>query len=447
MSGHLVVIFAYHFPPEEVIGGARPFRFAKYLSRIGYKCRVFTAAEQPDGDQHLVVSILDPFLASPRRGLGWRFERMIRKFLIPGDLALEWSYRASHAANAYIRANPANKITILSTFPPLGAHLAAWQLAHGKKYRWIVDFRDPMRNALVEWGISGLQRKADRWLEQALLKRADVVIANTDGAMARLQSEYPLFASKIQLIWNGFDPEERIQALPIPFYDRRTLVHVGELYMGRTATPILESIARLIAARRILASRVRVLLIGIAEPEMLPKKQFLDRAREEGWLEIRNGQIPKSEALEIAESSNGLLLLQPQSAIQVPGKLFEYLQIGRPILALIPPNSACERLLAQSGVPYRCVYPGSTIGAIDETVAEFLSLPSAVISASPWFEEQFNTEKQTQQLDAVIRSLHDVGTPDKEKTRPFNIKPRAVVRETGPEEGLKKGQAGSNNHQ
>jgi len=45
-----VVIFAYSFAPENVIGAAWPFRFSKYLSRLGYTCRVFTASDQTGRD-------------------------------------------------------------------------------------------------------------------------------------------------------------------------------------------------------------------------------------------------------------------------------------------------------------------------------------------------------------------------------------------------------------
>ena len=45
----LVVLIAYHFPPDNAIGGARPWRFYKYLKRLGYECHVLTAARQIAG--------------------------------------------------------------------------------------------------------------------------------------------------------------------------------------------------------------------------------------------------------------------------------------------------------------------------------------------------------------------------------------------------------------
>ena len=406
MTEHLILIFAYHFPPENTVGAARPVRFSKYLSRMGYTCRIFTAADQSGRDDSNTEYIPDPFFAHPRQGLGWQVERIIRKFIFPGGLGAGWSYLACRAARSYVRSHPGARITIFSTFPPIGTLLAGWQLARSEGFPWIADFRDPVGEERFRNG-TNFQKRVYRWLELAVARKADALIANTDAAMTGLQQRFPAVTEKIHTIWNGFDPEERILPLQVSSSNCQVLTHTGELYAGRSATPILKSIDRLIAAGRLLSRSIRVRLIGTAAAEALPDQEFLRRARAEGWLDLITERIPRHEALQIAQSSDSLLLLQPQSATQVPGKLFEYLQIGRPILAFIQRNSSAERLLERSGVPYRCVSPGDTPESIDETIASFFDLPSMAVEASPWFEEQFNVEHQTQQLDAIIRSLHN----------------------------------------
>jgi hypothetical protein len=401
MTKHLVVIFAYHFPPENAIGAARPFRFSKYLSRMGYTCRVFTAADQAGRNDPNTEYIPDPFFAYPRQGLGWQVERAIRKFILPDDIGLRWSYRAARAARSYVRAHPGARVTIFSTFPPLGTLLAGWQLARSEGFPWIADFRDAFAEKLFKNG-TYFQKRVYRWLERAVARRADAMITNTDAAMTKLQRRLPALAEKVHTIWNGFDPEQRISPLPTTAGDCRVLSHTGQLYGGRSATPILESIARLIAANRLQPGSVRIRLIGQADADALPNQDF----QAEGWLDLITEHIPQCEALQIARSSHGLLLLQLRSAVHVPAKIFEYLQIGRPILAVIQPNSPSERLLERSGVPYRCVYHGSTPEVIDDTVADFFNLPSTPVAASPWFEEQFNAENQTHSLESIICSLH-----------------------------------------
>jgi glycosyltransferase involved in cell wall biosynthesis len=407
MSEHLVLIFAYHFPPENVIGGTRPFRFAKYLSRRGYAYQVFTAAEQVGHDDGRVRYILDPFLTASRRSLGWQIERVIRKAFLPGALGLGWSYAATRAARLWLRSQPHTSVTIFSTYPPLGSHFAAWRLARSTGLRWIADFRDPMPNDLPYGLANHLQKRIDYLLERIFLRRADAVIANTEHAMLKLREKFPSVKTKVHTIWNGFDPEEHITPTALPRGDCRVLIHAGELYAGRNATPILESIARLVAVHRLPLKGIRVRLIGEMEPGTLPNKDFLDRGLQQGWLELIPRRVPKSEALQLARSSNFLLLLQPQSSIQVPGKLFEYLQIGRPILAFVPRDSASERLLMQSGVPFRCIYVDSTTEMIDRIVEEFFALPSTAVPANSWFREQFSADNQASQLASIICALHN----------------------------------------
>jgi hypothetical protein len=412
MTDHLVLIFAYSYPPENAVGAARPYRFAKYLARLGYTCRVFTAVDQTGSEDSNTEYVPDPFVVSPGSGFGWQAERAIRKIFLPGELGTRWSYPASRAAREFVRAHPGAHVTLFSTSPPLGPHLAAWQLARSEGLPWIADFRDPFPDGCGGNAIPLLQKQAYRWLERSIARKAGAVIANTDGALVQWRRKFPSLSGKIRLIWNGFDSEKHIGPLPVSSGACRALSHVGELYGGRNATPILESIARLLAAGRLPAGSVRVRLIGPADAGALPNDEFLARARAEGWLDLVNERIPQSEALQIARSSDGLLLLQPQSTSQVPGKLFEYLQIGRPILAFLQPNSPSERILAQSGVPHRCVYPDESSVDTDAAVAEFFSMPSTPDAASPWFENEFNAENQTRQLDAIIRSLHEKAAPD-----------------------------------
>ena len=407
MTERLVLIFAYHFPPENASGGARPYRFFKYLSRLGYNCRVFTASDQTGCSDPNIEFVPDPFLTHPRRNLSWQLERAVRKAFLPGEVGIQWSYHASRAARAHLKAHPGASVTIFSSFPPLGSHLAGWQLAYSNGLPWIADCRDPLVvESTPKYG-THFKKRVYRWLERITARRADAIIANTDGAMAEWRGKFPSLNGKVHLIWNGFDPDKRVAPLPVSSGICRVLSHAGDLYGGRSVTPILESIARLIAAGRLSSGSVYVRLIGTTVAGALPNQEFLVRARAEGWLDLITKRIPQREALQIARSSNNLLLLQPHSTTQVPGKLFEYLQIGRPILAFILPNSPAERLLDQSGVPYQCVYPGSTPEAIDDAVVKFFNLPSTAVAANSWFEEHFNAENQTRVLDAIIRSLHE----------------------------------------
>jgi hypothetical protein len=359
MPSHTVLMFAYHFPPETQIGAARPFRFYKYLSRLGYTCKVITAAAQPQPSPD-VIYVPDPFIAAPQR-FSWQIERAIRWSILPGAVGTVWSYLAYRAAREVFKREPAFQVTILSTFPPLGVHFAAWLLARTKGLPWIADFRDPL-------GARGLHG----WLEKKIIRGADAVIANTDTSQQNWRRKHPDQAGKIHLLWNGFDPESRITAKPLPARGYKILAHTGELYAGRTAGPIIESIERLIEGGVIPRDAIRVRFVGTADASALGANDRLARAQAQGWIEL-SAVVPPAEAQEIIKTSDYLLLIQQQSATQVPGKLFDYLQMGRPILAFVMPDSPTEHILANSGVPYRCVYPQDNSQRMDRVIAEFLN--------------------------------------------------------------------------
>jgi glycosyltransferase involved in cell wall biosynthesis len=406
MAERIVVMFAYHFPPENVIGGLRPFYFYKYLSRMGYRCRVITAADPgcvPEADCEYIP---DPFITRPRDGLGWQLERAVRKLLIPAVTGFRWSLLASRAAHAFLFSNPGAEITIYSTFPPLGAHFAALLLIRKKRLNWIADSRDPLGDNPSHIGLTSFQQGLYRWLERLILKKADIVIVNTDAAAEKLKNAYPKYQARVHLIWNGFDPEDQIEERPLPLRASRVFSHTGELYGGRTITPLLNSISRLINSGQLTADSIRIRLIGPFKRDSVPDTGFLRRASEQGWLELVAEQVPRQEARRIAQDSDGLLLVQPQSAVQVPGKLFEYLRLGRPVLAFILPGTPIERILSQSGVPYRCVYADSSPQEMDSAVMSFIGLQSDACQANSWFREQFDAQRQTEALDVLIRSIH-----------------------------------------
>jgi glycosyltransferase involved in cell wall biosynthesis len=398
-----LILFAYHFPPDTVIGGARPYRFYKYLKRLGYQVHVITASPQTGSQNEGVEYVPDPFL-SARQGSGWQVERAVRKFLLPGVLGMRWAHAACSAAQRAL--SKGTNACILSTCPPLGTHYAAWRLARAERLPWIADFRDPFGGVSLEMGgLNAFQKRLFNWLEKKVIETADLVIANTDSMADQWIRQHPRQAAKIHLLWNGFDPESPIPALPLPDRTYKVLSHVGELYAGRTVTPVLKSIGRLVDRHQLSAKAIRVSVIGPAKASAIPDEPFIEWGRAQGWLDLSTESVSQKTARQISQTSDSLLLVQPQSDVQVPGKLYEYLQIGRPILAFVMPNSPVERILAQSGVPYRCVYTNSSPNEMDRTILEFFTLSSDAVTASEWFQQNFHAEHQAQTLKALMESV------------------------------------------
>jgi hypothetical protein len=267
---------------------------------------------------------------------------------------------------------------------------------------WIADFRDPMYSyaARRTWRLDLLSL-----IEAHFVRHAHALIVNTDAFSVALAARYPTHRGKIHVMWNGFDPAEDLSPLPIPHGRRKELVHTGELYGGRHPGPILDSMLRLAASGLVSADRMRLLLIGPSSDDAVSDSGVLKQLIERGLVEHVPSRIPQPEARLIARQADALLLLQPHTDVQVPAKLFEYVRIGRPVLAFVQRDSPSERILLGSGIVYRSIYPDDRPEQVDRTMLEFMALPNEPVSPSAWFDEQFNSRSQVRVLAEIIHKV------------------------------------------
>jgi O-antigen/teichoic acid export membrane protein len=398
----LVLLIAYHFPPDNEIGAARPYRFYKYLKKLGYECHVITAAPQ-ESENADVEYVEDSLRSEVHAGTAWQMERIVRRFLYSRGLKLQWAALAFQAGMLFLKKRKSENIVILSTSPPVSTHIAALLIAAKTGRKWISDFRDPI---YFSSGYSGpVQRFIAANLSRLVLDRSNLALANTDTMHRLWHKRFPRFGGKTHILWNGFDPDDVIRTYILPQRQCKILSHIGELYGGRDIRPILNAFVRLFDSGKLAKESVFIRQVGIVAQSEQPAQEFLETATSEGWLEMRE-PVPANEARSIALDSDGLLLIQPQSDVQVPGKLFEYLRLGRPILAYVIRNSPSERILRQAGVPFECIFPDHALEEVEQRILRFLAmLDGQLTTYSPWFAETFDASRQVKVLDALIRSL------------------------------------------
>ena len=391
------------------MGAVRPFRFYKYLKRLGYTCHVITASPQEIANDEVQV-IHDELRAvwegEPGQAMSFRAyeELLVRKLMFPGHIGIMWSLKAASLCHDIIRKNPRDKFVLFSTYPPLGTLLTGLLVRMRERIPWIADFRDPLGIGMGEAHVSGWMQFWNRRLESSVFRRASAVVANVDGAADMWRKRYPSAAAKLHVIYNGFDPDDAPRVCDIPVRQPKLIVHAGGLYHGRSPQILIESLSRLRSTCAHEALAASILLIGDFDAKVGLTTPLYQQAQNEGWLELRPA-VPRAEALRILEEADGLLLVQPQTDVQVPGKLFEYICIGRPVLAITPPASAVERILQGSGIPYRCLYPTDDPQSADRKLLEYLRLPTAPVLFSDWFQQNFNAIAQADQLAAIIGAV------------------------------------------
>ena len=307
---------------------------------------------------------------------------------------LTWSQRASLLGAKSI-SGPRGTV-LLSTSPPLAVHRAALTIKRAfPGVRWIADFRDPILSSFGSKTLWG--PRFSQFLERKIFATADLVIANTEPAAARWRERFPEYQSKIYALWNGFDPEDPIAAFPLPDRPYRVLAHFGSMYAGRQPGRLAASVERLIESKRLDNSTIRIRLVGSPRSEAGESLAGLDKV---GCVDFLN-RVPRPEAQKLMATSDYLLLLDLEGhtgGLHIPAKIFEYLRIGRPILAYTCRDSAVERVLDRSGVPHVCVHQTDSDSEADRKLVVFLGLPTEPVKMAPAFEEDFSAPAQVARL-------------------------------------------------
>lgn len=406
-----ILILAAAFPPDRFSGAKRPFRLSKYLPACGYPTHVVTACRESHTLGWPNVHIAPAVLPAADVVRTSRILETIQRRLLPYNDQLPWVPHAVAAGEQVMRGG--NVGAVLSTSPPVGSHFAAAELKRRHGLKWIADFRDPLYGN--PWRRRRLAWIYDSTVERYIVRSADVVIANTGTAGEMLRQRYPQFASKVVVLWNGYDPDDRVAAMPLEQRDYRVMAHVGVLGGGRHPGLLLDSISRLVARRDVDPNGIRLRLVGPIEANepWLQQPSYRDLASR-GCLEADGKSVPELQARRVIATSDYLLLLDLNSAntsLQLPAKLFDYIRVGRPILAFTSSGSPAEQILSRSDVPHICIAPTDVPEEIDLKVLQFLYHSTDPVPASSWFWNTFGAPGQAQVLAGVLDKVLGRKTP------------------------------------
>jgi hypothetical protein len=400
-----LLLLAYWFPPVNESGALRPARFCRYLPDLGYSPWIVAASNSPVAD--LAPQVLRAPEIGARGMAAGSVTRLFRGLqrVVPYSDCLEWVPHAVASARSLIQAKPMG--VIVSTSPPVATHVAALWLNLQYGLPWVADFRDPLVGNPFRTKWRG--RLYDTALEHWIMRRTAAVVVNTDAAQDELARRFPAFRQKIHLIWNGFDGADSIGPAPLPVRSYRVVAHFGSIYGGRHPGRLVTSLRRLFDRGALDERAFRLRLVGsIDRSEGWIRASAFSEFERRGSAECTDGTVPRAEAQRQMAESDFLLLLdvnQLEIGLQVPGKLFEYVRIGRPILAFTSNDSPVNRILGKSGVPHVCVFPEDVEAEVDRKVMELLSTSTEPVQPSEWFLREFDAKCQTASLAQILSDV------------------------------------------
>lgn len=452
-----VACLCYYFPPIGGGGTPRSTKFVKYLSQFGYKPTVFTVAPQshsqsrefrlsPEDSRDLENTEYEAIRVPNPTSQGLR-NRLSQSRLYPfiWALAYRWLYEgyrawAFAAAKQIVQSQTKSRFDVIyaSAGPNSSLEAASWA-SRRLNIPWVADLRDLWTCDSLKFFPSRVHYLWEQRLERCVLRTAAAIIGNTPLSTQRLQELVgPKFAHKVITITNGFDPadfpfpSEAPQAKQPP--ERAvTILHAGTLYepgesasrrgrfrpcalnnTARSIVPLLDALVELQKLKPQLAQRFRVRLLGFTPPrtqELIKSSSVKDQF-------ILEGNVPHATAVQAQKDADALLALQvayqdPDKAVPyVPGKVYEYLATGSPVLAIVPPGDLKDLMVQTPQAVVADYRNKKEVIAALSTLAQRLDLGEPPSADRNWLQ-QFSRIELTRRLAETF----DQATQKAKKTK------------------------------
>jgi hypothetical protein len=374
-----VLIVAWLFPPHASVGARRPYRLARELPSLGWDVTVLTQAcvperlreeaEHPLPERTRVLRAYDPpTLAklvsmldaraskapaqhhakpdAPARNKGGSSLSFAERW-IPTEPAAIWAPHA--AARALIEREHYD--VVWSTSYPFSAHAVGRAIAKRLRIPWVADLRDPWTLHFSHANKHPVAKAVERALERQTFEEASAITVTTEALRDAYRQRFRWRSEDIRAVHNSFDPI----ALPAPKRDEgpARLVHFGHVYGGaRSLGPVIEALAAIAQRRSLTAKDVVLENFGRFSDEDLAL------ARSLGVEPLVRLREPVAYEEGMASLTRAALLLLPAwksefGPLFLPAKLFDYLHVGAPILA-IGDNPELGSILARTRAGTLC---------------------------------------------------------------------------------------------
>ncbi len=366
-----VLIVAYYWPPAGGPGVQRWLKFAIHLPEHGIEPVLFVPDNPayPIIDNELVAQV--PHDLKVYRGPIWEPYRMAgflskkTKKISSGIIPPLKKAGVLEKLAIWIRGNlfiPDARVfwvgpsvsrigrilidegidTVITTGPPHSVHLIGLELQKRHKIKWIADFRDPWTTIGYHSSLmlTPFAQRRHKQLEHAVLSSASRVIATSPSTAAEFRN---IGAKNVTVITNGFEPVEMDVKLDSKF----TVAHIGSLLAGRNPVNLWQALAEMMAEVPGFKHDFLLELTGTVSQEVA---ESIAAAGLSSHLTI-SPYLPHQEAVRRQRSAQVLLLIEidsPETRAILPGKLFEYMASGRPILAVGPEGSDIEAIIRET---------------------------------------------------------------------------------------------------
>jgi len=342
-----VLFIDYFFPP--LAGDYRGTAFVKLLPQFDWQPIVISADESVKYDkdysllQEIPKNITIYRVAHKEPSRAWQVIRnKLRIDIDFPDYYKTWYHPAYQTAREILQLEKVD--LIYSASPTFITAFVAMELKRKFNIPWVADFLDGWAvNDFLKLQYDQTLIKPLRWFQTLRIKKAERRILETANKVVVIhqhvkQRWYELYGikeSKIEVVTDGYDESVFKRLTPHVLYpDKLTITFLGSYYSS-----FEQDIVKFLKNVYEVEKEVQVVFIGriaTAIQEMnVPNVTCVHH-------------LPREKALSFALGSDFLFVVMPLYARWTPTKTYDYLRLGKPILALVPDDGDAARIVREA---------------------------------------------------------------------------------------------------
>lgn len=413
-----ITIFAPYFPPRQRVGAIRPFRFAKYLSKVGWKVSIICIGDsqnslskkQREVLKDMKVYNLEPPIDRTPKKITNNSKISHKKTRIeswldaqfPVDTWLPFLFAKKREIESILIENKTD--ILFSTSDPWSSAVLAKNISLALNIPWIADFRDPWTLCGTRFTKKGkLAQRIEKRVERKVIETANMLTFTSTATENKYLEFYPELVGKTATIRNSFDVEIH-HTTKITVKNNKLVI----LFLGQfRALSSAESIIELLSAIKIRIPK----LFNVLEVHSFGDLDHIDKnlAQQNGVLGkfITRPKVKFEDVGREIENSNVLLLsTKPERNDIIPAKLFDYLPSGKPILSLVH-NPEVHKIIEETKTGIQL-----TTHNLEKVIDFLYSIYEAKLIFAPNTKKimTYSANYRARELDVLLKKiLFDVG--------------------------------------
>jgi len=278
-------------------------------------------------------------VSSENQSLTHKLSLWVRFNIFIPDARVGWFFSAVPKGKKILSNN--NFDAVISLGPPHSTHLVGYRLSKIFKLPFVPVLIDPWVDIVYYKSAKRTRASVrfDNYLEKKILKHASKIIFVTNSTREDYVKKYSFLEEKSYVLYWGYN-EDSFEKLNDNYKtEEEVITHAGNIFDYQNPTELWKRIRKETDTGR----KIKLKFIGTVSP--LIKKEIENN----GLNKITEylGFLPYIKMIDELKKSSYLLVCATEKR-HVPGKLFEYLRAGKPVLAFGDDNDEVKKIITET---------------------------------------------------------------------------------------------------